>query len=60
MVCSGQQVSMYEMWKEWQVHEASREVYGAEVLVKEMGKMVRRNTWGAMIWFEEWTGKEKY
>ena len=32
-VCPGQQVSMYEVWKEQQVHEDARKVYGAEVFV---------------------------
>ena len=39
MVCPGQQVSMYEVWKELQVHEDSRKVYGAEVFVKNVGEM---------------------
>ena len=33
MVCPGQQVSMYEAWKEWQVHEDARKVYVPEVFV---------------------------
>ena len=33
MCAPGNHVSMYEVWKEWQVHEDSRKVYGAEVFV---------------------------
>ena len=35
MVCPGQQVSMYEVWKELPVPEDARKVYGAGVVCEE-------------------------
>ena len=42
MVCPGQQVSMYEVWKEQQVHEDARLVYKTKVFVIKFGKWEKK------------------
>ena len=50
MVYSGEQVSMSKVWKEWQVHEDARKVYGTEGFVNMFWEMETEIPGRAMIW----------